>query len=177
MTPTTCPRNLQLCPLIPEHPLFAALPWAARVREAVARLLLEEQGGQGEQGEQGERGEQGEEGDTVLCYLSQTFWKPARQGLGTSWHQDNAYFGLRDGRAGVAMWTAVHDAHLANGTLHLLPGRDSEVLQHERDLSSDHHITCAAALEGEEGEPAIIPAGGVVFFNCNVPHCTKVSST
>ena len=24
------------------------------------------------------------------------------------------------------------------------------------------------------GEPAIVPAGGVVFFNCNVPHCTKV---
>ena len=46
----------------------------------------------------------------------------------------------------------------------------------ERDMSSDHHITCAAAMEGEEGEPAIVPAGGVVFFNCNVPHCTKVSS-
>ena len=25
------------------------------------------------------------------------------------------------------------------------------------------------------GEPAIVPAGGVVFFNCNVPHCTKAS--
>ena len=27
------------------------------------------------------------------------------QGLGTSWHQDNAYFGLSDGRLGTAMWT------------------------------------------------------------------------
>ena len=99
---------------------------------------------------------------------------PSLQGLGTSWHQDNAYFGLSDGSCGTAMWTAVHDADLTNGTLHLLAGRQDTLLPHSRDLASDHHITCSPSLEGLEGEPAIVPAGGVVFFNCNVPHCTKV---
>ena len=53
-------RNLQLCPLIPEHALFAALPWVEKVEEAVSALLLAQ-------------------GGTALCYLSQTFWKPALQ--------------------------------------------------------------------------------------------------
>jgi hypothetical protein len=62
VTPSLQGSNLQLCPLIPEHPVFAALPWAAKVRRAVASLLLE-----------------GPEKGTALCYLSQTFWKPASQ--------------------------------------------------------------------------------------------------
>jgi len=159
VTPAKAASNLQLCPLMPEHQLFACLPWVAKVYDAVAALL------------------QDNEQEDVTCYLSQTFWKPALQGLGTSWHQDNAYFGLSDGRLGTAMWTAVHDANLSNGTLHLVPNKDQQVLNHERDLGSDHHISCSASMGGERGEPALVPAGGVVFFNCNVPHCTKANTS
>jgi len=159
VTPSKASSNLQLCPLIPEHKVFACLPWIDKVGQAVAALVQEE------------------EQDDVTCYLSQTFWKPALQGLGTSWHQDNAYFGLSDGRRGTAMWTAVHDANLDNGTLHLVANKDKQVLPHERDLASDHHISCSASIEESDGEPAIVPAGGVVFFNCNVPHCTKANKS
>ena len=89
-------------------------------------------------------------GEGCRCYLSQTFWKPARHGLGTGWHQDNAYFRLSDGRRGTAMWTAVHDATVENGTLHVLPGHDGAVLEHVRDGTSDHHITCQHEIQEEE---------------------------
>merc|ERR1711971_204208 len=42
VTPTKAASNLQLCPLIPEHPLFACLPWVGKVHDAVAALLQED---------------------------------------------------------------------------------------------------------------------------------------
>jgi len=152
-------RNLQLCPLMPEHPVFECLPFVTKVGKAISKLIVEN------------------ENENANCYLSQTFWKPPRNGLGTGWHQDNAYFKLSDGRKGTAMWTAVHDANAANGTLHLIPKKDSEVLPHVRDLSSDHHITCKDVINEGNAVPMEVSAGGVVFFNCNVPHSTKVNTT
>ena len=68
-THTAIPRNLQLCPISPELPIFRSLPLADKAATAVNQLLCADP----------------KEG--VHCYLSQTFWKPARHGLGTGWHQ------------------------------------------------------------------------------------------
>ena len=152
-------KNLQLCPLMPEHLLFESLPFIAKVGDAISKLIL------------------ADEKESCCCYLSQTFWKPAKHGLGTGWHQDNAYFKLSDGKKGTAMWTAVHDATVENGTLHLMAGMDAEVLPHKRDLTSDHHISCKDSVKEEDAVPMKVPAGGVVFFNCNVPRCTKANET
>ena len=54
---------------------------------------------------------------------------------------------------------------------------DSEILPHARDLTSDHHITCKENLNEDDAVPMEVPAGGVVFFNCNVPHSTKANTT
>ena len=89
-THTSENKNLQLCPLMPEHPIFDSLPFVPKVREAISKLILTDVD------------------ESCCCYLSQTFWKPAHHGLGTGWHQDNAYFKLSDGKKGTAMWTAVH---------------------------------------------------------------------
>jgi len=159
LTHTLEDRNLQLCPLMPEHKIFDCLPYTDKVRQAVSSLLVRDPG------------------EGVCCYLSQTFWKPARHGLGTGWHQDNAYFKLSDGRRGTAMWTAVHDATVENGTLHVIPGYDGEVLEHVRDGTSDHHISCQHRVDDSKAVAMEVPAGGVVFFNCNTPHCTKENKT
>ena len=72
---------------------------------------------------------------------------------------------------GVAMWVAVHDASITNGTLHVIPGSFRKQYNHERDPYSDHHIRChppenkAVAVE--------VPAGGAVFFCYGCAHCTK----
>ena len=43
-------------------------------------------------------------GGPVGSSYGQFFTKPARTGLGTMWHQDNAYFHLPDPVDGIAMW-------------------------------------------------------------------------
>lgn len=163
-THTAVPRNLQLCPLSPEAPIFRSLPFHDRARAAVDYLLSEE-----------------EDRDEGVCqYLSQCFWKPAKHGLGTGWHQDNAYFDVPKAFKGTAMWIPVHDAHAANGTLQVVPC-DQEAacvtLEHLRDGSSDHHITCKALIDEKNAVQCEVPAGGVVFFNYGVPHTTGENRT
>ncbi len=145
--------NLQLCPMNDKSTFFRAMPFAPKVAEAVGQLI----------------------GEPVMLHLDQVFLKPARHGAGTNWHQDNAYFKIPDPLKGTAMWTAVHDAHVGNGTLSVIPGAFREALEHGRDPDSDHHIRC---WPNEEGAlPIELPAGGVVFFAYGVPHKTGGNPT
>lgn len=145
--------NLQICPLLHHSTLSRAVPFHPRVIDAVSRLI----------------------GDPVVLHLDQVFLKPARHGTGTNWHQDNAYFHINNPMLGTAMWVAVHDATIANGTLNIIPGLAHEKLEHIKDPESNHHIRCyppeqnAIALE--------VPAGGAVFFCYGVPHCTRANNT
>ena len=59
--------------------------------------------------------------------------------------------------------------------MHLIPGVHQQILPHLRDGGSDHHITCAAAVNESDAIPAILQAGGAILFNYGVPHCTKNS--
>lgn len=145
--------NLQLIPLFDKSPLIRALPFAPKVTDAVSRLI----------------------GDPYLLHLDQMFLKPGRVGTGTSWHQDNAYFKIADPLRGTAMWVAVHDATVDNGTLRLIPGSHRESYAHERDPHSDHHIRCRPPEE--RAVSVEVAAGGVVFFCYGAAHCTGDNRT
>lgn len=146
-------RNLQLCPMYRHSRLFRALPFDPKVTEAVSQLL----------------------GDPVVLRLDQVFLKPARDGMGTSWHQDNAYFRIADPLKGTAMLIAVHEATVANGTIHVIPDRFRETMEHRRDPDSDHHLRCYP--DESEAVPIELPAGGVAFFAYGTPHCTLGNRT
>lgn len=147
-------QNLQICPLSPHSPLFKALPFNERVLSSVQQLI----------------------GDSFILLLDQIFLKPGGSGAGTAWHQDNAYFRITEVTRGVGMWTAIHAASVANGTMHVVPGSHLKALAHERDLGSNHHIRCTVT-ENDQVVPIELPAGGVLFFNFGVAHCTKGNLT
>ena len=73
------------------------------------------------------------------------------------------------------MWIAIHDATLANGTLHLIPGSHCERYEHRRDPDSDHHIR--AWPPEERAAPIELEAGGVAFFCYGTAHCTRANTT
>jgi ectoine hydroxylase-related dioxygenase (phytanoyl-CoA dioxygenase family) len=152
-TMSTKVKNLQLCPMAHKSDLFRALPFDNKVVETVSQLI----------------------GEPFILHLDQIFLKPGGDGMGTSWHQDNAYFKIPDPMKGTAMWVAVHDATLANGTMHVIPGAFNEELPHSRDPMSNHHIRCYPDETREV--PCIIPAGSAVFFCYGTPHCTKGNKT
>jgi ectoine hydroxylase-related dioxygenase (phytanoyl-CoA dioxygenase family) len=111
----------------------------------------------------------------VILHLDQVFLKPEKHGAGTNWHQDNAYFQIPDPLKGTALWTAVHDATVANGTLRVIPGAFGEKLPHERDPDSDHHIRCYP--DESKAVPLEIGAGGALFFAYGTPHATGGNTT
>jgi phytanoyl-CoA hydroxylase len=145
--------NLQICPISPRSAFYRALPFHPKVIVAVGHLI----------------------GNPFVFYLDQIFLKPPRQGLGTSWHQDNAYFKISDQTKGVGMWVALHDATRANGTLHIIPGSDQVAIPHARDPKSDHHIHCE--VDESLALPIELPAGGAVFFNYGIAHATRANRT
>jgi phytanoyl-CoA hydroxylase len=145
--------NLQLCPMAPHSDFFRAMPFSEKAVSAVAQLI----------------------GDPVLLHLDQVFLKPGGHGAGTNWHQDNAYFQIPDPLKGTALWTAVHDATLANGTMRVIPRAFREALPHERDPDSDHHIRCWP--DESAAVPVELPAGGVIFFCYGTPHATGGNTT
>jgi len=146
-------QNLQLCPLYTHSDLVRALPFVPKVRESVAALI----------------------GAPTILHLDQVFLKPAKHGSGTNWHQDNAYFKIADPMKGTAMWVAVHDATVANGTIEVIPEKVGAKLEHGRDPDSDHHIRCYP--DETQARPVELKAGGVVFFAYGVPHCTRANRT
>ncbi len=145
--------NLQICPMYPESNLIRALPFVPKVVTAVSQLI----------------------GENIFLHLDQCFLKPGRNGAGTNWHQDNAYFKIPDPTKGTAMWIAVHDATIANGTIHVIPNKVHEKYEHSRDPQSDHHIRCYPPEE--LAVPCEVPAGGAVFFAYGTPHCTLGNTT
>ncbi len=152
-TPTDTKVNLQLCPANFYSTLIRALPFAPKVVAAVTRLL----------------------GPEVALHLDQIFLKPGRTGMGTAWHQDNAYFKIPQPLRGTAMWIAVHDATAANGTLRVIPDAWATALPHQRDGNSDHHIRCFP--DESKAETVELKAGGVIFFCYGTPHATGDNQT
>lgn len=145
--------NLQLDPIIPHSLFFRMLAYHPKVVAAVVQLL----------------------GGHVALEEDQLFWKPGDRGVGTNWHTDNAYFHVDDPLAGTAMWTAIHDATIENGTLQVVPDAFRQEWAHQRDPDSDHHIR--TTIDDREAVAAELPAGGVAFFCYGTPHATAGNTT
>lgn len=155
-TPDDDRINFQIIPLNTISELFRSLPLLPKVMDSLKLLL----------------------GPNIIRFLDQIFLKPGGgKGVGTNWHTDNAYFQSPIKTEGTGLWIALQDSNLDNGTMTVIPKSHLEDPEHERDFSSDHHITCAANIDPSKAIPVIVPAGGVVFFNFGIVHSTGDNNT
>jgi ectoine hydroxylase-related dioxygenase (phytanoyl-CoA dioxygenase family) len=143
--------NYHITPVDDNSTLFGELPFKPQVVAAVEQLI----------------------GSPVLLWLDQIFLKPARVGVGNTWHTDNTCFKLPDVQRGVGMWIAIHDGNKDNGTLEVIPDsfRWPEVAE-RRAVLTDYQLINRLVARAPS-VPAEIPAGGVVFFNVGLFHCTR----
>ena len=147
--------NFQIIPLNSKSELFKSVPYIPKVKNSLTGLL----------------------GPDIIHILDQIFLKPPGNGAATGWHTDNAYFNVPDPTGGTGLWVALHDANEENGTMRVIPKSHLQALPHVRDMSSDHHVTCATEIDPSQAVLAEVPAGGVVFFNFGVAHATGSNPT
>ncbi len=102
-----------------------------------------------------------------------TILKPARYGVPTPWHQDEAYWDPWTDHSGISIWLALQDAVVENGCMWFVPGSHRfEILEHQ-PINNDprvHGLELVDASIGSRGVPAEVPAGGVVIHQCRTLH-------
>ena len=87
-----------------------------------------------------------------------------------SWHQDNAYNGLKDGH--YQLWVALTETTRDNGGLWVVPGSHKQVLPHKK---IDNHMVCQAGVS----DPVFIDAqpGDIILFSSYLLHSTTPNIT
>lgn len=147
MPPFTGKINYLITPLADKSDLFRELPIRPVVLETIEQLI----------------------GSPATLWLDQIFLKPAYVGAGNTWHIDNGRFKIPDPTKGVGMWIALHDSSRANGTLELIPR--SHLLPPESFIPSGQYMPIPP--DGSQSIAMIAAAGGAIFFNFGILHCTR----
>lgn len=135
--------------------LFRALPFHERATASMGQLL----------------------GGPTVLHNTGCFYKVARDGRGTGWHADGTYYDITNPWLAAAMWIAVDDATVENGTLHVLPRSVCASVPYDSDPITRRRV---ARLEPEHlrhAVPVPLKAGGVVFFSYGTLHCTLDNTT
>ena len=104
-------------------------------------------------------------------YTDQMFVKPPKHGSDVPFHQDSGYWPDAEPRL-LSCWTAIDDATVENGCVHVIPG------SHRRELKHHHfpdHPTQQWGLHEHEVDvskevPVEIKAGGCMFHHSLLVH-------
>lgn len=114
-------------------------------------------------------------GEKVVKFQEMALLKPPK-GREKPWHQDHAYFDTDNSKHIVGVWIALDEATIANGCMHILPGKHHEAVIHFR--RRDWQICDTTTLEIKQRCLAVpLKPGGVLFFDSFLPHGTPTNHT
>jgi ectoine hydroxylase-related dioxygenase (phytanoyl-CoA dioxygenase family) len=101
--------------------------------------------------------------------------KPARIGVETPWHQDEAYWDEATLHEAVSIWIPLQEATIENGCMWFLPGTHRMPVQEHRSVGGDpriHALETRAELDLSQAVACPIPAGGCSIHHCRTFHYT-----
>lgn len=114
-------------------------------------------------------------GENVVKAQEMSLLKPPG-GREKPWHQDHAYFNSDNDKHVVGVWIALDEATIANGCMHILPGKHHEPCIHF--TRRDWQICDATTLQIKQQCKAVpLKPGGVLFFDSFLPHGTPTNHT
>lgn len=109
-------------------------------------------------------------GSRVQLAQDMALLKPPMIGREKPWHQDNAYFNYAPLDGVIGTWTALDEATLENGCMHVIPGSHLKGPQphyHDRDCQLPDE-----AIDVSEDVVVPLKPGGVLFFHGLIFHGT-----
>ncbi|MGD7706325.1 phytanoyl-CoA dioxygenase family protein [Microlunatus sp. Y2014] len=109
-------------------------------------------------------------GSEPTLFADQALLKPPGIGREKPWHQDKAYFDVRDGAPVVGFWIALDPTDAGNGCMHVIPGshRGGPVVHFNR---RDYQI-CDTEVRVTEAVAVPLDPGGVLVFDGLLHHGT-----
>ena len=112
-------------------------------------------------------------GAPPVLFADQALLKPSGYGREKPWHQDKAFFDIREGAPVVGVWIALDDAVVENGCIHVIPGshRDGPVVHFKR---RDFQI-CDTDLERGQTIAVPLTPGSLMVFDGLLKHGTPAN--
>ena len=101
--------------------------------------------------------------------------KPARIGIGTPWHQDEAYRDPRFLHHELTFWMPLQDVDIDQGCMMFIPKSHQQgILTHESPNHDPrkHVIVCTGRFQEGQAVVCPLPAGGCTIHDQRTLHCT-----
>ena len=115
-------------------------------------------------------------GPNLQFFQDNVFYKPARDGADTPWHQDNIWWHA-DPPNMCTIWIALDHVDVGNGAVHYIPGSHSHLIEPEMpvdDVSgSKYKMLSPSQIEKIDLTRAVsftVPAGHAVMHHCLTLH-------
>jgi hypothetical protein len=102
--------------------------------------------------------------------------KPAHIGIGTPWHQDEAYRDSRFVYQELTFWMALQDVDVDQGCMMFIPkSHKRRILTHESPNNDPrkHAIVCSGDFQEKQAVACPLPAGGCTIHDQRTLHCTR----
>jgi ectoine hydroxylase-related dioxygenase (phytanoyl-CoA dioxygenase family) len=105
--------------------------------------------------------------------------KPAEVGMGTPWHQDEAYRDPGFDYQEVTIWISLQDVSQDSGCMAFIPGSHKKGIYDHRSPGNDarvHALECSCEdLSTTSAISCPLPAGGCTLHHGRVLHCTHMN--
>jgi len=115
-------------------------------------------------------------GPKVQYFQDNVFYKPARTGSATPWHQDNIWWNANPPHM-LTIWIALDDVDPGNGGVRYVPGSQAQLISPEKphkDVNGSEYNMMSteqlAQIDRMEFVTFNVPAGHAVMHHCQTLH-------
>ncbi|MCG3146676.1 MAG: Ectoine dioxygenase [Verrucomicrobiae bacterium] len=115
-------------------------------------------------------------GPDIQLFQDNIFYKPARDGDATAWHQDNIWWQANPPNM-LTIWIALDDVDASNGAVQYIPGSQTNLIEPEtpvQDVNGLQYKALSPAqikqIEQQQSVTFVVPAGHAVMHHCQTLH-------
>ena len=112
-------------------------------------------------------------GPNVQYFQDNVFYKPARDGAPTFWHQDNIWWHSNPPNM-LTIWIALDDVDSTNGAVEYVPGSHSHLIDPQLPINdvngSSYKVLAPEQVDMKKVVSFKVPAGHAVMHHCLTIH-------
>ncbi len=112
-------------------------------------------------------------GPNIQAYQDNVFYKPARDGAETAWHQDNLWWHA-DPPDMLTIWIALDDVDATNGAVRYIPGSHTALIPGTQEVNDPkhgrYHMLAPEQVDADKAVSFVLQAGEAVMHHCLTIH-------